>query len=107
MRQLFYPFFSSRAAPKFLKRSQPFSECALYIGAFFLFHICVGLLGEIECPVGDVEEGEDGREDDAGEDVDLLGPRGELVEPGHQKVLTLARLHVDLALGWVGETGKF
>ena len=63
-----------------------------------LFNLRIGLLREVEGPVGDVEEREDGGEDDPGENVDLLGPAGELVEPGHQEVLALSRLHVDLTL---------
>ncbi len=54
------------------------------------------LLEEVSRPVDEVEEGEDEREGDAGDDVDPLASRGELGQPG----LALARLrsHVDLAL---------
>ena len=63
-----------------------------------LFDISIGLLGQVEGPVADVEERKDGGENNAGKNVDLLGPAGELVEPGHQEVAALARLHVYLAL---------
>ena len=66
--------------------------------ARYLLDLSVGLLRQVEGPVADVEEGEDGGKDDAGQDIDLLGPAGELVEPGRQEVLALARFHVDLAL---------
>ena len=55
------------------------------------------LLQQVVTPVGHVEDGEDGWEDDPGYDVDLLGPRGELVEPGLEEVPLLLRLEVDLA----------
>ena len=62
----------------------------------------LALLEEVVTPVAEVEHGEDGGEDDAGDDVDLLGPRGELVEPRLEEVLAFAparpELHVDLAL---------
>ena len=49
----------------------------------------MSLLHEIVTPVGEVEAGEDGREDDPREDVDLLGPRWELVEPEKKEYSTL------------------
>ena len=42
----------------------------------------LALLEEVVTPVAEVEHGEDGGEDDARDDVDLLGPRRELVQPG-------------------------
>ena len=56
------------------------------------------LLQQIVTPVGHVEYGKDGGKDDSGDDVDLLGPGGELVEPGLEEVPLFLRLHVDLAL---------
>ncbi len=56
------------------------------------------LLQEVVAPVAEVEDREDGREDHPGDDVDLLRPRGELVQPGLQEVVALPlRLYVDLA----------
>lgn len=56
------------------------------------------LLQQVITPVGHVEDGKDGWEDDPGDDVNLLGAGGELVEPGLEEVSLLLRLHVDLAL---------
>ncbi len=63
-----------------------------------LFNISICLLGQIKCPVWDIKERKDGREYYTGENVDLLGPGGKLVEPGHEEVLAFPWLHVDLAL---------
>ena len=63
-----------------------------------LFDISICLLGQVEGPIADVEERKDGGENNAGKNVDFLGPAGELVEPGHQEVAALAGLHVYLAL---------
>ena len=62
--------------------------------------LTLGLLQQIVTPVGEVEDGEDGGEDDARDHVDLLRPRGELGQPGLQEVevLLLRLVHVDLAL---------
>ena len=65
---------------------------------FTLVDLSIGLLRQVEGPVGNVEERENGGENDAGQDVDLFGAGGELVEPGLEKVFAFARLHVDLAL---------
>jgi hypothetical protein len=64
----------------------------------YLVDLCVGLLRQIEGPVGDVEECKNGGKNYAGKYVDLFGARRELVEPGLEEVFALARLHVDLAL---------
>jgi len=45
----------------------------------------VSFLHEIVTPVGEIEAGKDGREDDPRQHVDLLGPRRELVEPGNEQ----------------------
>ena len=53
---------------------------------------------QVKGPIGQVEEGKDGGEDDSGENVNLLSSRRELIEPGDEKVSPLPWLHVDFAL---------
>ena len=72
-------------------------------------NVRVCLLAEVESPVGHVEEGEYSGEDDPGEDVYLLGPGGELVEPELEEVPPVAQgpsLHVYLTLVKVGQGHK-
>ena len=69
---------------------------AMFLSSIYLLTLC--FLQQIVTPVGHVEDGEDGGEDNPGDDVDLLGARRELVEPGLEEVSLLLGLHVDLAL---------
>lgn len=58
--------------------SSSFGPCFLAPAHFHSGHLrqleLLGRPDEIVDPVGEVEDGEDGREDDAGDDVDALGP---------------------------------
>ena len=68
---------------------------------FTLVDLSIGLLRQVEGPVGNVEERENGGENNAGQDVDLFGARGELVEPGLEKVFAFARLVWEDSLSYI------